>query len=267
MVMKRMGRAALVAWVALAAACNDDDGIDGPAGRFGEVTSAVVIVNPVINQGSTTSVVPGSARASVRVQAADGPTQRTDASGLALLEDIPTGAVPLQLEQGSYTLQVVQERELYDVVLAVRDGAVEPVLPSVRYPLGGTVVRLEPGESIAQAAAADGTIVVLQPGTYPGNFELPAEGVLIFGAWDPVEGQLSTIEGDVTVRGGGIRMRGVNVTGRLTSAANNFSLAFSRVGSATITGNGVSLLRNTFVAGQATVPSSSAVLVDNVGIP
>ncbi|MBZ4416666.1 hypothetical protein [Myxococcus sp. RHSTA-1-4] len=39
--------------------CGDDDPPASP-GRFGEVTSAVVLVNPVINQGSTTSVVPGS---------------------------------------------------------------------------------------------------------------------------------------------------------------------------------------------------------------
>jgi len=262
-----MRKVAALALLGFAVGCGGDDGIDGPAGRFGEVTSAVVIVNPVINQGSTTSVATGSTRANVSVQVEDMAEQRTDATGLALLEDIPTGPVPLQFDEGSYTLQVAQEKELYDVVLSVRDGVVQPVIPPVRYPLGGTVVRVEPGESIAAAASEDGAIVVLEPGTYPGNFELTAEGVLIFGAWDPIDGQLSTIEGNITVRGGGNRMRGVNITGRLTSAANNFSLAFSRVGSATITGNGVSLLRNTFTAGQASVPSSSAVLVDNVGIP
>ena len=94
-----------------------------------------------------------------------------------------------------------------------------------------------------------------------------SDGVLIFGAWSPTEGPLSIIEGNVTVLGGGNRIRGVKITGRLTSSANGFSAAFNDVGSATITGNAVSLLRNRFTMGSASVPSSNAVLVDNGGIP
>jgi hypothetical protein len=129
------------------------------------------------------------------------------------------------------------------------------------------VVEVEPGGNIAQAAASDNTIILLKPGTYPGNLELRAADVLIFGAWSPTEGPLSIIDGNVTVLGGNNRMRGVKINGRLTSNANTLSVAFSDIASATITGNGVSLLRNRFTAGQATVPSSNAVLVDNTGIP
>ena len=244
-------------------------GEDPPAspGRFGEVTSAVVLVNPVINQGSTTSVATGGDRSGVEFQAADLPVVATDSTGLALVEDLPTGTVTLDFDPGTFSFQVVQEKELYDVVVAYRDGAVQPLFPPVRYPLGGEVVEVEPGQSIAEAATADGTIIVLKEGTYPGNLELRAEGVLIFGAWSPTLGPLSVIEGNVTVLGGANRMRGVKINGRLTSNANNFSAAFCDVASATITGNGVTLLRNRFTAGQASVPSSSAVLVDNAGIP
>ncbi len=237
------------------------------AGRFGEVTSAVVVVNPIINQGSTTSVVPGPARSGVSFRAADLAPVETDSTGLALVEDLPTGTVNLDFNPGTSSFQVVQEKELYDVVVAYRDGTVQQIIPPVRYPIGGTVVEVEPGDDIAQAAASDNTIVVLAPGTYPGNLELRAAGVLIFGAWSPEDGPLSTIEGNVTVLGGGNRMRGVKINGRLTSNANNLSVAFSDIASATITGNGVSLLRNRITAGQASVPSSNAVLVDNAGIP
>ncbi|MFY0529721.1 hypothetical protein ACN28I_43345 [Archangium gephyra] len=237
------------------------------AGRFGEVTSAVVVVNPVINQGSTTSVVPGSARSGVSFRAADLAPVETDSTGLALVEELPTGTVTLDFNPGTSSFQVVQEKELYDVVVAYRDGRVQQIIPPVRYPIGGTVVEVERGDDIAQAAASDNTIIVLAPGTYPGNLELRAAGVLIFGAWSPEDGPLSTIEGNVTVLGGGNRIRGVKINGRLTSNANNLSVSFSDIASATITGNGVSLLRNRFTAGQASVPSSNAVLVDNVGIP
>ncbi|ATB46230.1 hypothetical protein [Corallococcus macrosporus] len=100
-----------------------------------------------------------------------------------------------------------------------------------------------------------------------GSIEPRAEGVLILGAWAPTEGPLSVIEGNVAVLGGDNRLRGVKVTGRLTSSANKFSSAFSDIASATIRGNGVTLLRSRLTAGQATVPSSSAVLVDDTGIP
>jgi hypothetical protein len=244
-------------------------GEDAPppvVGRFGEVTSAVVVINPVINKGSTTAVTVGTQREGVEVKAADLVPVRTDATGLALVEELPTGSVTLDLNPGTYSFQVTQAKELYDVVLAYRNGTVQAVIPPVRYPLGGQVVTVEPGGNIAQAAASDNTIIVLKPGTYPGNLELRAAGVLIFGAWSPTEGPLSTIDGNVTVLGGGNRMRGVKIGGRLTSNANNLSVAFSDIASATITGNGVSLLRNRFTAGQASVPSSNAVLVDNAGI-
>ncbi|HEX8819056.1 MAG TPA: hypothetical protein VF794_03955 [Archangium sp.] len=238
-----------------------------PAGRFGEVTSAVVVINPVINQGSTTSLTPGTERSGVEFTAADLEPVKTDSTGLALVEELPTGTVRLDFDPGTYSFQVVQEKELYDVVLTYRDGTVQPLFPPVRYPIGGTVVEVEPGGNIAQAAASDNTIILLKPGTYPGNLELRAADVLIFGAWSPTEGPLSIIDGNVTVLGGNNRMRGVKINGRLTSNANTLSVAFSDIASATITGNGVSLLRNRFTAGQATVPSSNAVLVDNTGIP
>jgi hypothetical protein len=183
------------------------------------------------------------------------------------VEDLPTGTVELDFNPGTYSFPVVEEKELYDVVVAYRNGTVQQIIPPVRYPIGGTVVEVAPGDDIARAAASDNTIIVLAPGSYPGNLELRAAGVLIFGAWSLEDGPLSTIEGNVTVLGGGNRIRGVKINGRLTSNANNLSVSFSDIASATITGNGVSLLRNRFTAGQASVPSSNAVLVDNTGIP
>lgn len=244
--------------------CGEDDPPASP-GRLGEVTTAVVLVNPVINQGSTTSVVPGSERSGVEFQVEDLPVVKTDSTGLALVEELPTGTVTLDFDPGTYSFQVVREKELYDVVLSYRDGVVRELFPPVRYPISGNVVVVEPGESISEAAASDDTIILLLAGTYPGNVELRSDGVIIVGAWSPTQGPLSAIEGDVTVLGGGNRMRGVRVTGRLTSNANSFSAAFCDIASAT--GNGVSLLRNRFTSGQATVPSSNAVLVDNTGIP
>jgi len=62
-------------------------------------------------------------------------------------------------------------------------------------------------------------------------------------------------------------MRGVTVSGIVTVNANGYSAAFCTFNNADITGNSVSLIRNIFTGTNVTVPSSSAVLLDNVGIP
>ncbi len=236
------------------------------ANRFGEVTSAVVIVNPVINQGSATTVTSGTQRGNVAVQAGSMVPVSTDATGLAVLEAIPTGAVPLKFSTGNISLNVVQPKELYDVVVSVKDNGVQEVISAVRYPIGGQVIVLAPGANISQAAAVDNAIIYLAKGVYPGDVEVRGTGVLIFGEWSPVDGQLSAIEGNLTVQGTGSRLRGLKVNGKITASANAFSAAFCHFGDAAITGNGNSLIRNTFTGSQVTVPSSSAVLVDNVGI-
>ncbi|MCP3137919.1 hypothetical protein [Pyxidicoccus xibeiensis] len=71
--MTRWSAAVLVALTLVG--CGEDEPPPSP-GRFGEVTSAVVLVNPVINQASTTSVVTGSERADVEFQAEDLPVRR-----------------------------------------------------------------------------------------------------------------------------------------------------------------------------------------------
>jgi len=203
----------------------------------------------------------------VEISAGDLSPVRTDPTGLAVIAGLPTGQVPVEFATGSLSLNVAQEAELYDLVVSVREDGVDYIVPPIRYPIGDNVIVLEEGESISAAAEVDGAIILLSPGVYSENVELRSDAVLIFGAWSDEEGPRSIIEGNVSVFGGGNRIRGIDIRGELTSAANDFALSFSKVGSATITGNGVTLIRNTFTAGQARVPSSSAVLVDNVGIP
>lgn len=254
------------AWIGLLALCACAPDRDGAPGRFGEITSAVVLVNPVINEGSTTTVQTGSMRSGVRFEATGTGRWETDATGLAVVEGLPTGEIVLGFDDGELGFTVIQERELYDLAVAVH-GGVAHVFPPVRYPIGGEVLRLHEGDDIGEAAREDGSILLLDPGRYAGGLDIRAQNVLIFGAWSPDEGPLSIIEGDVTVRGGNGRIRGVRIEGIVTSAANGFSLAFSGVEGANVTGNGVTLLRNRFGDGPLNVPSSNAVLVDNEGLP
>ena len=259
----------LTATVFAASACGGSDAsTEAAQPLFGEETTAVVIVNPVINENSTTDVVPGTARAGIHVGIADGgPATITDDTGLAVLVDIPVGELELEVGHGVLPLDVVEEGELHDVVVSLRDGEAEHVIPPVRYPIGGDIIELRDGDSL-EAAVADDVVIFLGPGRYSSDFELRNENVLIFGSWDPVEGPLAVLEDNFAVLGEPNRIRSVALEGTLTSRANQLSTSFSYLEGADITGNGVSLIRNQFQdEAETTVPSSNAVLVDNDGIP
>jgi len=251
--------------------CNKDEDItpDPNAGgsNFGEVTSAVIIVNPVINEGSTTTIASGAQRESVVIAGGNLEAVATDATGLAVINGLPTGVVPLQFSSGSIDLNVIQEKELYDVVVSYTESGVAEIIAAVRYPISGTVVRVKPGDDLSIAVSQDNAIVFMEPGIYEGDLTINSAGVLLFGAWDEVEGSVSVINGNLKINGGNARMRGVTVNSLTTVSANGFSAAFCEFNDAAISGNSVSLLRNKFNGTNVSVPSSSAVLLDNENIP
>ena len=260
----------LILSILLLTSCNKDSDPTPPdaAGtEFGKVTSAVVIVNPVINLGSTTSIIPGSQRDAVEITAGDLDIVSTDNTGLAVIKELPTGIVPFSFSSGAIDLNVIQEKELYDIVVSYTPDGVQEIISAVRYPIGGEVVRVSPGDDLAAAVASDNAIVFLDSGVYETSIVVNATGVLIFGSWDEKEGSEVTIKGTLKVNGGNVRMRGITVDGLTTVNANGFSAAFCEFNNANISGNSISLLRNIFNGTEVSVPSSNAVLVDNENIP
>lgn len=249
--------------------CGKDDPVDPglTAGgmNFGKVTSAVVVVNPVINEGSSTSIPSGTKRTGVSVQLGDLSAVATDDTGLAVINDIPTGTQTLKFSNGNLGFDVTNKGELYDVIVSYTDGVAYTV-PVVRYPIGGTITVLNPGDNITAAASNDNAIIFLNAGAYTGDVTVSGSNVLIFGTWHPVEGPKSIIDGNLTFNGGSGRIRGLQVEQLITVNANGFSAAFSNFHDANLKGNAMVLLRNKFSGESVTVPSSSAVLVDNIGI-
>lgn len=260
-----MRRASVIGMILALAGCGS---LTDTPGRFGEVTSAVVLVNPVVNPGSTTSETPGSKREDVAVKIGDLQPVATDATGLALVERIATGTVPLRLDaQGSLTLNVAQEDELYDVAVVLReDGSTAHLFEPVRYPIGGSITRVGNASELRAAVKQANAVVLLAPGAYEGDLAVSDTGVLIFGAWNPQDGPLSTIAGNVSMTGSGGRLRGLEIQGNLHVPGGDFSMAFSKVASADINGNMVFLLRNEFTAGPVTVTGQNTILVDNDGL-
>ena len=252
------------------ASCGKDDPVVDPnltpgGMNFGKVTSAVVVVNPVINEGSSTSITSGTARKGVSVQVGDLDAVTTDASGLAVINNIPAGPQSLIFNNGSLSFDVVNQGELYDMIVSYKDNVAYTV-PVVRYPIGGTVTVLNPGDNLSAAASNDNAILFLNEGVYTGDVQVSGSNVLIFGTWDPVDGPKSVIDGNLTFNGGEGRIRGLQLNKMTTVNANGFSAAFSNFFDANIKGNSIVLLRNKFTGESVTVPSSSAVLVDNLGI-
>ena len=267
--LRKIAFALAVCSSSLFTSCGNDESVnpDLSAGgmNFGKVTSAVVVVNPVINEGSATTVPSGTNRSGVPVQVGELPAVSTDNTGLAVINGIPTGTHSLLFKDGSLSFDVVNEGELYDMIVSYTNG-VAYIVPVVRYPIGGTITVLSPGDDLNAAVSEDNAIILLNEGTYAGDVLVSGENVLIFGTWDPVEGPKSILEGNLTFNGGAGRIRGIQVGQTITVNANSFSAAFSTFNNAELKGNSMVLLRNKFSGESVVVPSSSAVLVDNIGI-
>ena len=228
-----------------------------------EITTAVIIVNPVINDGSTTTIPSGTKREGITIESGKLDPVTTNDTGLAVMQGFPVGANTLDFDKGSVSLNVVQDKELYDVVVSYTDN-VEEIVEEIRYPIGGTVINIGPDGDLATAFNTTDAVIILEPGTYEGDYDIKGEGVLVFGAWDQTEGPKSVFNGNLTVSGGFVRMRGVQTNALFTMNANNFSAAFCNFYDAVIKGNGITLIRNNFTGTNVSVPSSSAILLDNV---
>src|SRR5687768_8725955 len=121
----------LLTVVGFAFSCGKDDPEPNPdaAGtEFGKITSAVVIVNPKINEGSTTTIASGTQREGVSIKAGDLSPVTTDATGLAVIKNLPTGMVPVLFHNETINLNVVQEKELYDMVVSYTANGVAEII-------------------------------------------------------------------------------------------------------------------------------------------
>ena len=250
-------------------ACGGDDGND-PDRPFGE-TAIVVVVNPSPNDGNT-AAIPGIAtemRAGIPVDAEPGGGSTTDDSGLAIVSSVAAGDLQLVFAGGpSLPFQIVADGDVHDLAVAY-DGSAVSIFDGypIRYGVGGEILELGTDADPAQVGAAlgtDGNIVFFDDGIYAGDLVIEGSDVIFYG--EGFTEHAVVIDGSVEVRGGGVRIRGVTITGNLTVFGNDFGMAFSVVeGTTQINGNPVSFLRNAF-CGDVTVPSSNASLLDNEGL-
>jgi len=256
----------------LGAGCGSN-GVD-PDKPFGD-TRVVVVVNPEENEGNTAQppAVVGSEVEDVGVDANPGGAATTDETGLAVVGGLSVGSTDLVLGGGpaSVGFEVVGDGDVYDAAVAYSDDGSQAAFYSgfpIRYGVGGDIVVIGSDEDPAQAQQAlstDNTIVFFENGEYVGDLTITGEDVILFG--EGIEEPSVVVDGNIEVRGGNVRIRGVTITGDLTVFGNNFGMAFSVVQGATqLNGQAISFLRNVFCQG-ANVPSSNAALYANEGLP
>ncbi len=260
----------ICASAAMLTGCGNRGGSRDPDRPFGD-TAVVVVVNPQVNDGNTTEIPPPASalRERVVVDSEPGGAATTDATGLAVITDVAAGDAELVFDGSvALPLTILSNGDVYDLAVAYGGGDVA-AYPNfaIRYGIGGDIVVFasdaDPTD-VAQALSTNGNIVFFRNGVYRGDLLITGDDVIFFG--EGFTERQVVIDGNVEVRGTGVRIRGFTITGDLTVFGNDFGMAFSVVrGRADILGNAVAFLRNA-LCGEVTVPSSNATLLDNEGM-
>ncbi|HEY8379504.1 MAG TPA: hypothetical protein VIK91_23590 [Nannocystis sp.] len=241
-----------------------DDTTDGPV----ESARLVAVVNPVVNAAHNADIPAelGDARDGVDIDPEPG-GQAATVDGLATVALEPG---PLTLHIGPAQLDLdAAAGDVIDAPIAF-DGTTAAFFPGtpLRYPVReGHATVFAPGAArteLEAALAEDGAVVVLRPGTYPGDLTIKGRDIVLFGeGWSE---HAVIIDGSVTVDRTGARLRGLTITGDLTAKGNAFALGFSRVlGTTRVMGAGGILLRN-ILCGTVVTSASNTTLLDNFGM-
>jgi hypothetical protein len=253
-----------------AGACGDDspDSMDPGDLRF-DVTTLVVVVNPVINDGTRVPLpTPGSPRGGITVSDADGPAVTTDDSGIAVLAPMPTGIRTILVAgggvDGSFDV-TIGPGALREVAVAAEGPRVE-LMTSLEY-APDRIMELSPAVTAAQindALRVSDRVVFLTGGVYTGDLDLSASRVTLFG--QGVLGGKVTLQGNVTLSAKDSRIRGAHITGTLTVPASSTAVSFSRVdGGATVGGTDAIVLQNDLCGGAA-ITGSGVFALGNRGV-
>ncbi len=254
----------------LLAGCGNSAGSRNPDRPFGS-TALVTVVNPQVNDGNTTAIPESAAivREGVGVDVDPGSAATTDATGMAVIDDVATGEIDVLFDGGAaLPLTILANGDVYDLAVGY-DGSEVTAYPNfpIRYGVGGDIVVFSSNanpDAVTDALSTNGNIVFFRNGTFLGDLLITGDDVIFFG--EGFTERQVLIDGSVTDRGTGVRIRGFTVTGSVTVQGNDFGMAFTVVkGETQILGNAVAFLRNAF-CGSVIVPSSNATLLDNEGM-
>lgn len=233
------------------------------------VAALVVVVNPVLNDASTTQIAAsGSSRRGVQLALDTGIGAVTDDEGVAILRPVAAGSRTLTLAgavDGTVRTEFVPE-EVTEIAVTADAGA--ETLIELEYALGNPFITLTPdsaGAEIRDALATNGAMVLFEDGAYEvGNVENLGNGVTLIG--DAVCETDVVIRGNIKVSGTTIRIRGILLDGNLDISGSSVTVAFSTVtGTTTASGSTVRLLQN-HLCGPADFGTSIVTALGNTGL-
>jgi hypothetical protein len=217
---------------------------------YGE-PALVVVVNARPDSTTTRSIeAPGASVADVYVEAQNGASAYTDASGIAVLSGIDAGFTTLTLEGDGETGTVgvqVNETGLTEVAISLRSDGAHPIA-QVDW-RGEAVETLEPSatggvEVTTLGEESTGRVFVLSEESFGTDLEIRADNVVIYG-----EGFLRSwpmLTGAVRVYGRNVQLRGVWVEGPLEVNGPQFSMTFGGVGEDVTVAGGSATFLDTF---------------------
>lgn len=265
--MQKLSVRAMLSVAVVVGACGGDDG--GDEVLYGE-TTAVVVVNPIVNDvNEVTLASPGDERDDVLVESDDGADDVTDAGGVAVLAPLEAGVRTLALGSLTFDASVtveMQQDALHELAIAA-DGDSASIMSEVVWPFASDVVEVLPDMTVDEvnAALADsGSVVFFAGGTYTGDLVFAGSNVILFG--EGPHGGNVVLDGNVTIEGSGNRMRGAVITGNLEVPGSDAGISFTRVeGQVTVDGSSSVLLYNDF-CGQVTIEGSGITSLDNTGL-
>jgi hypothetical protein len=252
------------------AACDDDSG-DFRYGR----TTFVVVMNPVVNDINDTLLPsPGSQRINVRVANEDGPSDVTDADGIAILAGVGSRLQTLTFSGAGFRQALnfdIDPGDLRDVAMSA---TLDEVLPmSVEtWPFAEPdpyeVTPDMSNEAINELLSLmtySGFVVHFAAGTYTGDFVFTGPNIALVG--EGAVGGNVILDGNVTIDGNLGRIRGVTITGDLAiTAAGGVTISFTRVnGQYTSAGIYNTLLYNDF-CGPVVIDDSNLTALGNTGL-
>ena len=237
--------------------------------KYGE-TTIVVMLNPVINDANEAALPsPGIVRSGVRVSVEGGPSDTTDASGIAVLAPVTPGTRTLSFSGGGIAGQVIleiSEGDLREIAVAA-DGSDASIMANVQFAFRGVVREVTPSMSQAQVNAIlseSNAIVFFASGFYHGDLQFSGSNATLFGQ-GPRGGNV-TIDGNVILDGSRNRIRGAIVNGNLSVPGSNAGISFGRVhGNFDLSGSDGTLLSNQ-LCGASAVTGSGARLLTNGGL-
>jgi hypothetical protein len=239
--------------VAVAGGVGDEPGPE--AGRpvaFPE-GGMVIVVNPVVDPAGTAPIaVPRNAdRAEIGITLGAQGT-RTDATGLAVLDNLPVGTSVVQFPLVRFpspgspagTVNVsIDQVGLVDAVVLYDPYFGPDLLLDLQYPRSGP------------------RVIQLAKGIYEGPLELSVDGTVLYGEVDQYGRLASVIDGHLVISGNGVRVRNLVVTGGVTILGVGDSVAFSELRTAVIRGPDTLLLRSVLHAPPA-VTAPNVLLLD-----